>query len=134
MTSDPTLKRSGKEMMLELKGLLLSPKTIFHFALVLTIPLWVNPVVYVILKTFTFDTYGIIAWVLLCGIAFYCLRSWGMFFMGMSAYSKKLRPLLQAKRNGEVEAIQKILDLRSVKPNPHLMTPWSLYLCQSSLL
>jgi hypothetical protein len=130
MTSDPTLKRSGKDFLGEIRKELFKPEMIGWFVTVLLMPFWMTPVVYVLLKSLLFDPNGLIIWILLTGLSFFCLRSWFSFFREMNRFSKRLRPLLIASKNGNVEATKRRIEMRKERPSPHVFLRglWGVHL------
>lgn len=115
MISDPALKISAKVALREV----FTPTTMSWFLIILTMPIWLNPVLYVFLKTLTFDPNGILVWALLIGISTFSFWSWFSFFRSMIRFSKQMRPLVIASRAGDIEATQKSIELRKNRPNPH---------------
>ena len=116
MVNAPTLKIGKQELWQIVRRELVRPSVIIPILFTFTLQLWVVPVSYFMVWTYTFAPSGWIPRTLLAGLTALSLWGFGSFLSSVSRISRLTRPYRKAARAGDQDAIAKMIELRSCRP------------------
>ena len=105
MTGNSAQKVGWREMLPVIRREFTRPEMILFLSVTLSKPLWITPMSYFYVWTYTFADSGIVAWFAI--IALSVLAIWCMItvLIKATAFGKILRPFRLAAQNGDQEAV-----------------------------